>query len=330
MESHQVKLEELSLLAAGHEHACHETFSSCIDSASQKISVPGDIGKGANYLFNISSEVNLVLTDSFFTKTVKFSSPSTNMCGAILVLAGEVRIRAGDDISDEVVSKGNAVIFKVSDSSCVFSYPRGHVKMINFSVSEKIMDYFISSGVKALGDDPFSSGNTLGNNFFWHAPISSEISLALENLRANNICSRAQRCFMNGKLMEVLALLYDSYEKRSKVYPGVKKRDLNCIIKAACILEGDMSNPPKIPELARMVGINDNKLKKLSKIVLGNTIYGYLNEKRIEKASELLLNGELSIRDVASNVGFKHVGYFSKLFREKHGVTPLKYKHSMN
>ncbi len=55
-------------------------------------------------------------------------------------------------------------------------------------------------------------------------------------------------------------------------------------------------------------------------------MYGYLNEKRMQRASELLIKGELSIQEVALSVGFKHVGYFSRLFRKTYHNTPLAYK----
>ncbi|EPJ48899.1 MAG: regulatory protein [Osedax symbiont Rs1] len=46
----------------------------------------------------------------------------------------------------------------------------------------------------------------------------------------------------------------------------------------------------------------------------------------MQRASELLIKGELSIQEVALSVGFKHVGYFSRLFRKTYHNTPLAYK----
>ncbi|SHE13431.1 Adenosine deaminase [Chlamydia abortus] len=49
-----------------------------------------------------------------------------------------------------------------------------------------------------------------------------------------------------------------------------------------------MANPPSLLELSRMIGINDNKLKIGFKELYGTTVFGYLREKRLEKALNLI------------------------------------------
>ena len=42
----------------------------------------------------------------------------------------------------------------------------------------------------------------------------------------------------------------------------------------------------------------------------------------------MLLTSELPISDVAYQSGFQELSYFSKIFREKNGVTPSEYRRS--
>ncbi|MFE6076651.1 hypothetical protein ACFVQB_19470 [Paenibacillus sp. NPDC057886] len=49
-----------------------------------------------------------------------------------------------------------------------------------------------------------------------------------------------------------------------------------------------MEPPPSLLELSRLVGISDSKLKSGFKELFGTTVFGYLKEKRLDKARELL------------------------------------------
>lgn len=60
----------------------------------------------------------------------------------------------------------------------------------------------------------------------------------------------------------------------------------------------------------------------------GITIMEYIMKKRMEKARRLLENSELSIREVAEECGFSDNEYFSRCFKESHGVSPTSWKKS--
>jgi two-component system response regulator YesN len=58
----------------------------------------------------------------------------------------------------------------------------------------------------------------------------------------------------------------------------------------------------------------------------GVTYLNYVNNKRIEKAKELLLVPELKIYEVADKVGFASLPHFNRIFKQEAGVTPLEYR----
>ena len=60
----------------------------------------------------------------------------------------------------------------------------------------------------------------------------------------------------------------------------------------------------------------------------GITIMEYVMKKRMEKARRLLLNSELSIREVAEECGFSDNEYFSRCFKDVHGVSPNVWRKS--
>ena len=61
----------------------------------------------------------------------------------------------------------------------------------------------------------------------------------------------------------------------------------------------------------------------------GQTPLQYLNRKRIEAATDMLRASNLSVSDVAWQVGFGDVSYFTRLFRQHTGLTPARYRQSV-
>ena len=58
----------------------------------------------------------------------------------------------------------------------------------------------------------------------------------------------------------------------------------------------------------------------------GKTYTDHLQEKRLAQATFLLRNTDISIEDVAAAVGYENKSYFHRIFAEKYGTSPRKYR----
>ena len=56
------------------------------------------------------------------------------------------------------------------------------------------------------------------------------------------------------------------------------------------------------------------------------TYSAYVQQIRLEKAEHLLISSEKTIEEIAENVGYNNKGYFYKIFQEKYGMTPSKFR----
>lgn len=57
-----------------------------------------------------------------------------------------------------------------------------------------------------------------------------------------------------------------------------------------------------------------------------NTVQGYITQKRIEKAKNLLKSTDLSINSIVYEIGFVDYNYFFKYFKKATGLTPYQYR----
>lgn len=134
--------------------------------------------------------------------------------------------------------------------------------------------------------------------------------------------------FVAAKVHETLFLLLNEYKRfeasdSSRFVREEKK--LEKIRNAESILISHLDEPPTIPELARMVGTNQQSLKQGFRQMFGETINQYLTNKRMEQAGILIQAGKLSMGEVAEAIGYGSASYFSRRFKEKYGVCPKKF-----
>ena len=86
------------------------------------------------------------------------------------------------------------------------------------------------------------------------------------------------------------------------------------------------SEPVTLSRIAREFYLTPSYLCEVFKKFTGCTITGYLLRLRMEKASELLLETELSLADVASQVSYSDYNYFCRLFKRYYNVPPAAYR----
>ncbi|GAB4049906.1 helix-turn-helix transcriptional regulator [Spirosoma litoris] len=75
-------------------------------------------------------------------------------------------------------------------------------------------------------------------------------------------------------------------------------------------------------QLARFVGLNDYKLKKGFREVVGHTVFGYFNDLRMPYAHQLVCDSSFTIGDVATKLGYSETHHFSSAFKRKFGYLP--------
>lgn len=81
-----------------------------------------------------------------------------------------------------------------------------------------------------------------------------------------------------------------------------------------------------ISEISRSTLVPKSSLYKMFHTHLGSTVSEYINSKRVKKASELLINTDLSVSEISERLGFSTQQYFSKTFKKYKGVSPVQFR----
>jgi len=87
---------------------------------------------------------------------------------------------------------------------------------------------------------------------------------------------------------------------------------------------------PTVQYISDNLNVSPTYLRSLLKTLTGLNTQQHIHEKLIEKAKEKLSTTDLTVSEIAYELGFEHLQSFSKLFKEKTSQSPLEFRASFN
>lgn len=155
--------------------------------------------------------------------------------------------------------------------------------------------------------------------------LPSEAKIILTETLRCSYSGNLRALYLEGKALELLAVCVSAITERHSIsddFIKLSKMDMESIAQAKDLLDSSISSPITIAALARLVCLNESKLKKGFKYIYGKPIYTYLLDKRMETARILLETQNVTISEVAEYVGYESSSSFSKAFYKRFGFYP--------
>ena len=87
---------------------------------------------------------------------------------------------------------------------------------------------------------------------------------------------------------------------------------------------------PTVDFLASQVNVSSHYLSDMLRNLTGQNAQQHIHSKLIEKSKDFLMTTNLSVAEIAYQLGFEYPQSFSKLFKKKTNLTPLEFKNSLN
>ncbi len=103
-------------------------------------------------------------------------------------------------------------------------------------------------------------------------------------------------------------------------------RDLTRLRRVRDRIDREYAQPLDVEALARGANMSAGHLSRQFRLAYGESPYGYLMTRRIERAMALLRRGDLSVTEVCFTVGCSSLGTFSTRFAELVGMPPSTYR----
>jgi len=136
--------------------------------------------------------------------------------------------------------------------------------------------------------------------------------------------------FLEGKARElVAALLHAAQDSSDAVASGrvvLSKRDFERLHEAHGFILEHYTSPPSLAKLGKIFGLNRNKLSTAFREYYGAPVFEYCRELKLQKSMQLLCNSDISITEIAMQMGYEHPPAFSAAFKKRFGCSPAQFR----
>jgi signal transduction histidine kinase/DNA-binding response OmpR family regulator/streptogramin lyase len=301
-----------------------------------EIHVDSTLGKGTSFTIslpinNTSNKTDVTYKTPFIDNTVyqenEGDAPSKPVIKhTILIVEDNREIRnyiklilgdlysiytANNGIEGLKMAKSKTIDFIISDVMMPKMNGFEFCKNIKNDVSTSHIPFIIISAKTESKDK--QEGYKLGIDAYLTKPFNKqELLLIIKNILAKK---QDQITFLS-KLLQL--------QNKHSQTPNINQLDLDLIksIQEYALNNNKMS----IEELAHSLFTSRTQLHRKVKSLTGMSITAYLNHIKIEKAKKLLKTTELSISEIAYDVGFDDPAYFSRSFKKLVTISPISYR----
>ncbi|MGH1335165.1 MAG: helix-turn-helix domain-containing protein [Aureispira sp.] len=137
-----------------------------------------------------------------------------------------------------------------------------------------------------------------------------------------------ENALQNQKIIQayLLALLCDLNIDYLPLSSHKNKTAVELTNKFKELLHQNIGNSHKVSDFANMLNISPNHLNKNIKLITQKSPSVWIRETLINEAKVLLFQSDLSIQEIASELGIDDQSYFARLFKKQEGVTPASYR----
>ena len=176
-------------------------------------------------------------------------------------------------------------------------------------------------------DIPFFENKSLNQKHYSENLISNSILIVLNQIIKNDMDNSTRSLLYKAKIYELFSLIFKKTKEIDLDQCPFLKNDENLkkIAKAKDVILKDIKNPPSLIELSKTIDLSLKNLKKGFKEIYGKPVYKYLFDFKMERAKQLLSNGNLNVNEVSYDLGYSSSSHFIAAFKKKYGITPKTY-----
>ncbi|MCS3869328.1 AraC-like DNA-binding protein [Chryseobacterium ginsenosidimutans] len=195
-----------------------------------------------------------------------------------------------------------------------------------------LLGHPLAKKIKQYGYFSYSSNEALHLS-----DTEKEIILSVYQIMEKELNSRVDEFSQEVMIAQIELML--SYVNRFYKRQFITRKAVNNDIlqKTETILNDYLNNQeslhrgvPTVQYLSDQLNISPGYLSDMLRSLIGQNTQQYIHEKLIEKAKERLTTTELTVSEIAYELGFEHPQSFSKLFKTKTNVSPLEFRQSFN
>ena len=238
----------------------------------------------------------------------------------------EIREKSGEKKSF-LFEKGMSAVFFLPKAKGTITIRPGRLKIVSLHVAPAFLKEFVDDDFSGLPRELAEIAAERGD-FFLRVGQSPPSALAAAKQAADALAkSPKNKLFLEGKALEAMAAQISEMieEGNSAALFELKPSDVEAVKKIREFIEANCWEKFSLEELALKAGMSRAKFAYVHRKLFFSSVFEFVRAARLEKARIALLEGELSVSQIAYEYGFSSPSHFAREFSKKFGVSPKKY-----
>ncbi|WP_026915800.1 helix-turn-helix domain-containing protein [Christiangramia portivictoriae] len=170
----------------------------------------------------------------------------------------------------------------------------------------------------------FADTNAM-RTLYHHTQYSLKMSYLIQELRDFTTPGLERVSYYGAKALELLTfilMLYRDDAQPEDSQSVIRQKDLDKVKLVILQIDQNIAEIGNISSLAKSVDITESKLQEGFQVLFNCSVHEYIQRKRMETAMLLLLKTDKTIKEIVYEIGLNSRSHFSKIFKEKYGMTP--------
>ena len=242
-----------------------------------------------------------------------------------MVRYGNINITLGKN-KNTILEESSWIFARAKDLSLDLKKKKKS-SVILLSIDKETMEAFIEIAEKGIEDKSNylnlkkKSGLITGTSPKYLSSLGKQIN----SERSHHLIGRLE---LERDIIEWMILFFSMSE--FKVFKseehGIRKRDLEKFRKISAYLDIHFCDDISLKKIASEFGISESKLKTGFKKIFSRTIFDYIRDLRFRYAEKLIREKELSVLEIAYEIGYSNPSHFSQAFKDRYGELPKAYQ----
>jgi len=305
-----------------------------VENNQHCLKIPEEYGSGEIKAIEFESGLGVIDTDFLLKKPFHFKLEKgvIHPVKFIFNRASKFTHRfLGQNELHEINKLDNVIVSSNHKETHEFILPADTpVCIFSIEINRKIFEHKIEDFIEEMNEDLIELFRDVNGivEFYHKSQYSLDISKLIKEFTETDLEGFMKSVYLEGKAQQILVLQLQQYLDDLNE-PGkrkiLRKATINSIHEAIDIIKTEIDSISSIEKLANQVGLSAKSLQAGFQVLHNSSVNDYIKNYRIEKAKDLIENTALNITEITYHVGINSRSYFSKLFKEKYGITPKQY-----
>lgn len=305
------------------------TYSKSCEEYTLKI--PKEFGTGTIKGINFPEGIGLLLYDCTFNENteIRFTIDQVQPLKFLFCEKGEFHHYFEiEEKRHQVEELENIIVASAKHEGHILRFTEGKRTVINsIEIDRALFLKTMACEIQSLDPilkDLFEDVNA-EEMFYYHGNYSLKMANLFSQINSFVSDGFPRNIFLHGNSYNLLSIQIMEYQDAQFAEGNrsvLLKRELKLVKEAVDIIEANIIAFDGVQELAQRVGLNPTKLQNGFKEIYGHTVNSYVQEKRLNTAYTLIRTSDYSFSEIAYMIGLSSKSYFSKIFKDRYGLTP--------